>query len=361
MSDEIKSPAELRAEMSRALLVSMAGSGDPQAAQHANFALNAQGLNSQGQPVTAAPAPAPVAAPAAAAPVPNTNAAPAPNASPAPALDNASLEALRDTNGLLLGKFRTADDLRRSYFSGQNLISQQADELIRLRNQPVSATPTPALLPGSAPGDAPRANPTAQSFNVQREIEELVKSSEESGQIDPQALLQTVAKIAARTSQEAVAAQLGPMQAISEAEAYMRSTYPDSVNHGQELQNFIKTDPIVGNTVADLLRAGSYRGAMEYAWSMYTVKNGLTVERGMTANAQIAEEERARARAAAGFSGSPNTGVHAETKEANRALTREEIAALNERSKSDGGELRRRVMLGQFLPPEWRTWEGQGQ
>ena len=361
MSEE-KTPAQVRADMSRTLLLQMAQAPDPTTRENANIALAAQGLNSQGQPVNAAPAPvaapaaAPVSAPIPTAPVVNPVARPA--ASPAPGPSDAALEALRDANGLLLGKYRTADELRRGYFNAVNTLSVTTDELVRLRNQPASGQPAaPATLPGSAPGDAPRVNPTARTYD--QEIAELVKSSEESGQIDPNVLLQTVSRIAARAGQEAVQNELRPMQAMSEAESYMRTKYPESVNHAQELGNFVKTDPVVGPSVQALMANGQFKAAFEYAWSMYTVQNGLSVERGIAANAQIAEEERARARAAAGFSGSPNTGVHAEVRKANEPLTREQIAALNEHSKLDQGELRRRVMLGSFLPPEWRTWENQ--
>jgi len=364
MADELRTPAEVRAEMSRALLVQMAASGDQTTRDNANIALTAQGLGPNGLPLTAAPPATSAAAPPAAPPaaVPNQNQpAPRPAASPAPGPSDAALEGLRDANGLFLGKFRTADELRRSYFSGQNLISQLSDENIRLKNQTAAVTPQPTTLPGSAPGDAPRVNPTARTLDLQREIDELVKSSEESGTIDPNVLLQKVASIAARAGQEAVRAELQPMQAMSEAESYMRSKYPESVNHAQELGNFVKTDPVAGPTVQALMASGQFKAAFEYAWSMYTVQNGLSVERGITANSQIAEEERLRARAAAGFSGSPNTGVHAEVRAANEPLTAEQIAALNEHSKLDQGQLRRRVMLGSFLPPEWRTWEHQGQ
>jgi hypothetical protein len=279
---------------------------------------------------------------------------------------DAAFEGLRDANGLIFGKYRSVEEAKRGYFNAVNTLSSTTDELVRLRNQQASGQPAaPATLPGSAPGDAPRVNPTQRQFDVQAEIDKLVRSSEESGQLDPQALMSLVSRVAttaaSAAASEAVEAHITPMRAMAEAETYMRTTYPDSVNHAQELGIFVKTDPTVGPTVQALMNAGQYKAAFEYAWNTYTVKNGLAVERGMDANAQIAEEERQKARAAAGFSGSPNTGVHAVVPDPNRRLTAEEIAALNEHSKTDQGALRRRVMLGQFLPPEWRTWENQGQ
>jgi len=359
-----KTPAELRADMSRTLLVQMAASADPQTREHAQVALSAQGLGLNGMPVQpAAAAPPPVTA----APTPQldaiplqTPAAPAQSpASPASGPSDAALDGLRDANGLIFGKYRTVDEARRGYYNAVNTLSTTTDELIRLRNQPVGVNPHPATLPGSAPGDAQRVNPAVRSYDPTQDIAELVKSSEESGQIDPAMLAQAVSKIASRVATEATHAQLQPMQAMAEAESYMRTKYPDSINHAQELGNYVKTDPGVGATVQALMASGQYKAAFEYAWSMYTVTNGLSVERSMVANSQIAEEERQRARAAAGFTGSPNTGVHAATTPA--PPTREELAALNERAKYDVNAqvVRRRALLGNMLPAEWRTWENQ--
>lgn len=364
-----KTPAEIRADMSRTLLVQMAASTDPQTREHANFALTAQGLGPNGQPVQPAGVPAPVAPPAAApVPLPMPQAAPqattAPPASPAgPSGDQAVVPFDKNIHGL--GKYSTPEQLKNGYFNAVNALSQATDELVRLRNQTAAVNPQHATLPGSAPGDAARVNPTQRTYDPSQDIAELVRSSEESGQIDPQMLANTVATIASRVSaeaaKEAIRAEVGPMQAMAEAETYMRTRYPDSVNHAVELENFVKLNPVVGSTVMGMLSAGQYKGAMEYAWSMYTVQNGISVERGMVANSQIAEEERLTARAAAGFSGSPNTGVHAAAQPA--PPTAEEMAALNERAKTDSGAqvVRRRILLGNYLPPEWRTWEHQGQ
>jgi len=351
--------------MSLQLLTAMAQSGDPLTRQNANVALSAQGRGSDGQPLNAAPTPAPAPAPAPAPrPAPPMNQPappPAAPASPAPAQGDAGLEAARDANGLIFGKYRTAEEARRGYFNAVNTLSVSTDELVRLRNQPTGANLQPTMLPGSAPGDAPRVNPAAQSFDIQKAVDDLVKSSEESGQIDPKVLLQTVTSIATQAAAAATDARLLPMQAMAEADSYMRAKYPLSVNHAQELGNFVKTDPTVGPTVQSLLGAGQFKAAFEYAWNMYTVANGIVTERAVETNAQIAEEERAKARAAAGFSGSPNTGIHAEAQKQNELLTPDEKQQLNQIAghSREGEAVRRRAYLGAWLPPEWRTWENQ--
>jgi hypothetical protein len=225
-----------------------------------------------------------------------------------------------DKNVHGLGKYSTLEELKRGYFNAVNTLSQVTDENVRLKSQGSGQPAPPTTLPGSAPGDAPRVNPTQRTLDIQKVVAELVKSSEESGQIDPTVLLQTVAQVADQAGRDAVEQVLRPRDAMSEADAYMRSTYPDSVNHGQELGNFVKTDPAVGPAVMALMQTGQFKAAMEYAWQMYTVRNGMVAERKVEANSQIAEEERLRARAAAGFSGSPNTGVHAEVRKANLSL-----------------------------------------
>ena len=347
--------------MSRTLLVQMAASPDPTTRANANIALEAHGLGPNGTPLAAAPAataPAPTAAPA---PTPITPAA-KPVASPAPG-PSGNQDVPFDKNVHGLGKYSTLEELKRGYFNAVNTLSQVTDENVRLKSQGSGQPAPPTTLPGSAPGDAPRVNPTQRTLDIQKVVAELVKSSEESGQIDPTVLLQTVAQVADQAGRDAVEQVLRPRDAMSEADAYMRSTYPDSVNHGQELGNFVKTDPAVGPAVMALMQTGQFKAAMEYAWQMYTVRNGMVAERKVEANSQIAEEERLRARAAAGFSGSPNTGVHAEVRKANEPLTAADVAQLNEIAKTgpDGETFRRRAMLGAFLPPEWRTWENQNQ
>lgn len=365
-ASENLSPADYRAAMAQTVLKQMASSGDVGTRENALEAMRLRGIDPSTGASTAAPPPAPAPAPAPAAPAPATTPAPSPSPAPQPPaptaspLADAALEGLRDTNGLLLGKYRTADELRRGYFNAVNALSKTTDELVTLRNQPVTAAPQPALLPGSAPGAPPRVNPTTRGFDTTKVVEELVRSSEESGTIDPALLVRTIDEITLARAQEVLDARLRPMEAMAEAETYMRTTYPESANHAVEVANFVKTNPQVGATFRAMMESGQTTAAFEYAWQMYAVDAGLGTERKMVANSQIAEEERQQARAAAGFGSSPNTGVHSAPGPSDRPLTAEEVRVLNDIAAQDpveGEKFRRRVMLGRLMPTEWRTWE----
>jgi len=356
-------PDEVRAAMSKTILTQMSHSADPQTRENANIALRAQGIDPEAPPTAPVTAPAPAAAAAATAAPPAATPTPAPPAaSPAPAPGPAPSTVPFDKDVHGLKKYNTLEELKNGYFNAVNKLSEVLDENARLKSQSAPVNPPPAMLPGSAPGDALRVNPTTRSIDIKKVVDELVKSSEESGQIDPTMLLDAVTNIADQVSRNAVQDVLRPRDAMAEAELYMRQKYPDSVNHGPEMGNFVKSDPIVADTMLSLMEAGKFKAAFEYAWTTYTVQKGISVERGMEANSQIAEEERVRARAAAGFSGSPNTGVHAEAKKADQPLTPEEVTALNKAAafSEEGRVIRRRAMLGNWLPAEWRTWEAQG-
>lgn len=343
----------VRAEMSKALLSQMATFGDPLIRANAEEALNLQG---------GGPTPTPTA------PAPNTKPVVGPTPTPQAAPTNDPWASERDVNGLIWGKFKNGEDAKRSYFHAQNSLSSTTDELVKLRTTPVLAEGRPlhrddtgTFLPGSTPGAAPRVNPTTRGYDPAAEIAELVKESEESGQIDPLRLATAVASIASRTAEERVEARISPMEKMAEADYQMREKYPTAGNLAPEIKNFIKSNPDVGATVGTLLQAGQFFPAMEYAFTLYTIRTGVGVENAMLTNRDVAEEERGTARAAAGFASSPNTGVHAQAQAANEPITRERIEQLNEFSKVDRGVQRRREMLGHMLPPEMRTWEQNPQ
>lgn len=314
-----------------------------------------------------APAPLPVAAPAPAAPVaapaPPPPAGPTP-AGPPPAALPAGLEDLIGPNG----KYRTVEDFRKGYWNLNNTLSSTADELSALRSRAATAPgPTPrddsppAYLPGSTPGAAPRVNPAAQQPLDWTKNAAVVKVSEESG-VPVEAIAQLAATIAATTTEQiapAVDAKLAPMTAMTDAEAEMNRLYPNAKHHVQDVANFVKLTPSVQNTMARLLKAGDYFGAMEYGYTMYTVRTGIQTEAGMQADAATAEAARVAAQAAGGQPTSSNTGVHAALPDPNAPITQEMKDRAVELRHFDGGVAARRLWLGRMLPPELRTWENQ--
>jgi len=307
--------------------------------------------------------PAPVASPEPAAPAPTAAAVPAPAATPAPAVpfDKA-------THGL--GKYNNLEELRKGYFNAVNALSPALDELSSLRALQQQAPVNPQqpfvapTVPAGVPGGSPRVNPAARQPIDFKSDPEFAKLAED-GTVNVDLLVNVIDRIASTRAEEFVSefdrTRIAPLQQMSEAENYMRAKYPDAANHVVEVGNFVKTNPQIGQAVASLVQAGSPAQAMEYAYTMYMANTGIGLENRMVANAQVAEEERQAARAAAGLPTSPNTGVLAAVP-ANNTPTAEDIAALNEAagtglSDTNAAIVRRRMLLGQMLPPELRTWE----
>lgn len=323
-------------------------------------------------PAPAAPVPAAAASPAAAAP-----AAPAPTAAAkvepptAPVPDEAFN---KETHGL--GKYNTLEELRKGYFNAVNTLSTKLDdsvskdtEITSLRQQLAAFGANPltgiaATVPASVPGGSPRVNPVARNpidFSADPVLKQLAEESSVSVDLLVQAIDRVATARSEQVSVEVVNAKIDPLQRMTEAETYMRTKYPDSVNHINEVSNFLKTTPDEAIIVAELVQMGKPGKAMEYAFKQYAAHVGLDLTKKMEANAAVAEEERLAARAQAGLPTSPNTGVMA-ARPSTDAPTREEIQAMNEAagpglSQEQAAVIRRRRLLGNLLPESLRTWE----
>ncbi len=319
-------------------------------------------------PVAGDPAPAPTE------PVPAAAASPAAatTASPAPApASSASASAAaapkteipfdKETHGL--GKYNTLEELRKGVFYTVNALSTTADELSALR-QKLAAVPPDATVPASVPGGSARINPVARN-PIDFSADPVLKQFAEESSVPTDLLIQAIDRVAtARAEQisaEVVNAKIDPLQRMTEAETHMRTKYPDSVNHINEVSNFLKSTPDEAVIVAKLVQMGEPAKALEYAFKQYAANVGLDLKKKMEANAAVAEEERLVARAQAGLPTSPNTGVMA-ARPSTEAPTREEIQALNEAagpglSQDQAAVIRRRRLLGNMLPESLRTWE----
>lgn len=317
-------------------------------------------------PVAAA-TPAFVAAPASPVAPASPPVAPGPGPTPAaPTAPSAIPAELADLIGPN-GKYRTVEDFKKGYWHLNNTLSSATDQLSVLRNlvgdgsdgSTPRADAQPATIPGSTPGARPRVNPLAAQPIVDWTKNSAVqKVSEESGV--PVEALGALASEIARQGAETFEARIAPMAAqslVNDASVLMDQTYPNAKKHLQEVKNFITVNPNVGRTVADLLKAGNYFGAMEYGYTMYTVAAGIQTEDKLRADAAVAETARVDARANAGQPTSPNTGVHAAIPDPNAEPTAEERERAVEMRKFDGGVASRRLWLGRMLPPEMRTWE----
>jgi len=356
MPDEVRTPDQIRAAMSaqitnefNTLIDQGAITGIPK--------IPVAGASPPAAPAT----PAAVASPAVVAPV-AAPVAPAPGPTPA-APASSGFEGLVDANGLILGKYRTVEELRKGYYNTVNTLSSTADELSAFRQQ-AAAAPQSGTVPADTPGGAPRVNPVARN-PIDFSADPVLKQFAEESSVPTELLIQAIDRVAtARAEQisaEVVNAKIDPLQRMTEAETYMRTKYPDSVNHTAEVANFLKTNQDEAVIVGKLVNMGEPSKAFEYAFKQYAAHVGLDLEKKMVANSAVAEEERLAARAQAGLPTSPNTGVMA-ARPSTEAPTREEIQALNEAagpglSQDMAAVIRRRRLLGSMLPESLRTWE----
>ena len=363
MSDTPRTPDQIRAAMSA------------QITQEFNQLVDQGAITGiEKIPVAGAPAavPAAAASPAAAAPaaaVPAAVAKVEPPTAPAPG------EAFnKETHGL--GKYNTLEELRKGYFNAVNTLSTKLDdsvskdtEIASLRQQLTAFGANPqagnaATVPASVPGGSARVNPVARN-PIDFSADPVLKQFAEESSVPTELLIQAIDRVAtARAEQisaEVVNAKIDPLQRMTEAETYMRTKYPDSVNHTAEVANFLKTNQDEAVIVGKLVNMGEPSKAFEYAFKQYAAHVGLDLEKKMVANSAVAEEERLAARAQAGLPTSPNTGVMA-ARPSTEAPTREEIQALNEAagpglSQDMAAVIRRRRLLGSMLPESLRTWE----
>jgi len=250
------------------------------------------------------------------------------------------------------------DEAEKCYFNAVNTLSSVLDEaaqkdaeIARLRSQ---------VAAPRADQERERVNPATRNPMDWTKDPAVVNASELSG-LPSEVFAEFAQAVEARSVQQAKQNfddVLSPLKAVAEAESYMRDTYPDALQHTKEVENFIKANPRVASTVGALIRANDPKAAMEYAWTNYTISTGIGIETKMKANAEVAEAERAKARAAANLPTSPTTPVTASTEPAK--ITREEIEFLKERA-AQGDEkaavVLRRALLGPLLPDVLRTWE----
>ena len=311
----------------------------------------------QGDPLpdpegSAAPPAAPPEAPAAPAPTAGT---PQDQGKQEPAKPDLT-SMIDPENGLYIGKYKDPQAWKDGYYKMVTEASRVADENTRLKEQlgqsfgqglPLAQNqPQAPTVPGSLPGSDPRVNPAARDWKNERTV---VKLAEDLGGVVSQDTLADFAEAIGggnqgmdpvsikATVQEAVQSALAPMQAQTQAEAYMRKNHPDAFNHQPELELYLKTaDPQTRQTVNSLMAANDYAGAMEFAWMKYQRGVNEVVQVQAQADAQGSEAQRQAARAAAAMPSSvPGTPPHAADPTAQKPDA-EQIKQLMEAARTNG-------------------------
>jgi len=270
-------------------------------------------------------------------------------------------EALRDPNGLIIGKYKTEADavrgvghavtMAKQAFSERDALQQRIREL---ETRTTLSTPTPVT---TAPA------PVAQlETDLDVVVNEIVQ---EGGLIDEAtapklraAVREEAKRVARELMTEADSVKAKDEAAWTEVGSYMQKNHPDSVNFTQEINVFIASDPTVQKTVATLLQSGDRVGATEYAWLRYNTARNAQVTAGVNADLarkevqleaadQVRREAVDAARRDAGVVTTIATGVH---ENPNTRSNEDEIAAAAAEMERTGlGDRWRSLVYGKYL------------
>jgi len=271
-----------------------------------------------------------------------------------------------DGSEKVFGKYLSLEEAEKGYYHAVNTLSTTQQENEQLRQQLASFQGQPSAyptLPLQQPGQTPRVDPTAPKRNW-AESPAVRRAAEETG-IDPSVFVSLAEEIHGpdvdiqTAVQQAVQATLQPLVSASQADMKMRELYPEHEKHLPEIGTFLGANPRIRDAAIALKQTGRDFEAQEYVWNQYQHAVGIGQQNRMLANAQVAEEERQTARAAAHLPSSPSTPVHAAQQDPNQPSTQqvEEWRRRYQAGDQDAGVLWRRATLGHLLPPSDRTWE----
>lgn len=330
----------------------------------------------QPAPTEGAPAPAPAAqaapaggqpAPGAASPAP---AAVAPAKADAPSYEQlvADLESLRDSNGLIAGKYKTVA----AAFQGMGHLATMAkqsfkerDEAIKrletIGSESVQARPQPVASPAAAPA-APPATLTASRAalkQAQTRLDEVLSNVEANGDVVDAETLRKVNSITREVAEHAadvrVQENLFERESAEKAErskwlavdSYMEANHPESLKHSDEIGLHIQSNPLLQKAVSALVAQGNLIEASELAWESYerAVSTGAAVkevaqaqakEADLAAKGQVRQElvEKARIDAGVIHGSAGGQGIHERTDAAGASPS--EIAALQAQMRMEG-------------------------
>jgi len=278
-------------------------------------------------------------------------------------------EALKDSNGLIAGKYKTPADavkgaghvvnMAKAAFNENDQLKQ---EIARLKS--ISASPTP-----------PPVVELRQPENKPTELDAvLARIVQEGGTIDetnmPELRAAIVAQsktIATSTVEEFLAAREKQLsdnnQAWAEVDNHMRQNHPDSLKFTEEIGLFSKTDPLYGPAVSALIAKNELVKAAELAWRGFreaqayqatTAKKADDEKKEIQLSAadQVRKEAVEKARQDAGVIQTMAGGVHETPPEQLDSEAELDAAAALMRNTGDGSKWRA-MTIGKTLSGPW--------
>lgn len=272
------------------------------------------------------------------------------------------MEGLIAENGLILGKYKTWDELRNGYMNLNRTLTSTLDENTALKGRIAGQG---EVIPPAAPAPVSSAG-VPSGDDLQLSAEDLAKNpavarfAEETG-ADPASIGKLVGILYDQTMQAVMpklqeqTSQTAAMKAEAEAEAAMKRLHPEAYAHAEEVQNFVRATPELADMVQRALKNGDRLYAMQLAWREYQQAAGLHQEKVTRAKSEEDESERKQARADAGGSPSPSAPVAAKELQQKPQPSREHLQNLMDRERMGDREAaaeRRYLTYGSILP-DW--------
>jgi len=256
-------------------------------------------------------------------------------------------ESLRDSEtGLIAKKYKTPQDavkgMAHVVAMAKDAFTRTADyESLQRENAELKAKTSFPSLPAPVPELSPA--PTIDTSALDAIVDEIIKEGgtidEEVGPKLKEAVKENARNVARATVKEILdardAATTKENNEWLKADAYMRKTYPDSMNFVDEISVFVQSDPVASAGVSALVGKGQRVEASVLAWKLFSTAHALeqrkadeNTEIKGEAAAQVRKEAVDAARKDAGVMTTMASGVH-ETPNLN--ISEEEVvAAMNE-------------------------------
>lgn len=352
---------------------------------------------SSGQPAPPEGAPSPAQAPGALVaggqPAPQPGVAPqlvAPDKMNSPTPDDivATIEALRGTDGMIAGKYKTVTEAMKGMAHLANMAKQSFQErdaaLKQLREVQELGS---RLQPGASPAAVPSASPASLTVSraalaqAKTRLDAVLSSVEDDGNVVDGETLRKVGEVQREVAE--LAADVRVQESFHQRESaevsernrwlavdeHMDAHYPNSLKHSTEIGLHIQSDPMLQEAVAALVAVGKEVQASVLAWQSYeravgdgsaavVMADAQAKEADLAAKGQVRQELLDKARIDAGvIKGSAGgQGIH-ENQNATGA-SREELSALQAQMRMEGdtpgspaAARFRHLIIGRHLDP----------
>lgn len=273
-------------------------------------------------------------------PRPDTTATPGTPANPvAPATPQSQLtppttgqpldwEQFRDTNGLILGKYKEPVQAVQGMHS---LLHMAKDALAQRDTAVLEADRFRQRLTSPSPVTVPAPTPAPSRARSEKLDTVLSRIKDNNNVLDAEDLQEIVDATLEHSTQIAQAAveydrnqRSLDAQKWSEVDTYMTQNHPDSMRHVTEMQVFSATKPEVGRVYNRILAAGDEVARLDatlYLWNQYVAANThlaqvpvdpakAATEHALGVQAQVRKDEVDAARRDAGLLGNVAGGVH---------------------------------------------------